>query len=155
MKRIIAVILTTVFLMVLTSCNREEDSADETPASDFEYGYADEYFYFGEYDYLEELTGIIIKRYIGESENVQIPKRIDGEPVMGIGGGAFMSTDVKSVIIPDSVKWAGIGIFLYCEAGTSVTYKGITYYVETQTIGAGRVQTELNDLPQEFYDAVR
>lgn len=59
--------------------------------------------------------GIILKRYLGSEENIGIPEKINGLPVVEIASGCFSSsTTVESVYIPDSVQVLGNGIFVDC-----------------------------------------
>ncbi|MCL2792231.1 MAG: leucine-rich repeat domain-containing protein [Spirochaetaceae bacterium] len=78
----------------------------ENPASDFEY--------------LEEEGKIIISRYIGESKDVVIPRRINQMPVVAIGDSAFMESELTSVTIPNSVTHIDIRAFAENQL-TSVT----------------------------------
>ena len=61
-------------------------------------------------------------------ENIVIPDEIDGYKVIYIGAGAFTSnTDIKSVIIPDSVIHIGRGAFQICVNLANVTIgNGVT-----------------------------
>ncbi len=103
MKRIFSLILVTVMLMstcsIFGACQDAEDL--EAPAEDFEYNIS------------EEKDRIIITKYVGSAKKVVIPSRIEGLPVFTIKGyesedgeliGAFQNSDVRSVVIPDTVR---------------------------------------------------
>ena len=97
----------------------------ESPVSDFEY----------EYD--EELGGMVIRKYKGSDTHVTIPARIDGEPVVGIFGAwmgdgfdsAFgFNNKINSVLIPEGVTYIGDFAFFLCENLTSVYFpESLTY----------------------------
>lgn len=69
-------------------------------------------------DYLYEVVdeAIVITKYIGEHERVQIPEEIDGLPVRVIGEEAFADNggEMESVIVPSSVKEIQDGAFKFC-----------------------------------------
>ena len=65
--------------------------------------------------------GITIFGYLGSDSNVNIPSKIDGKPVIAIGDYAFLTSDITSITIPDSVTAIGMQAFAYCEALKSVT----------------------------------
>lgn len=67
MKKILSVITTLLIILTLISCSRVN------PASDFIYGLTDD----GE--------GVIIREYVGKSYKINIPKEIEGIPVVKVG----------------------------------------------------------------------
>ncbi len=127
MKRIIARMLTASSLLlsavllalVMTAC-----SSDPKPssASDFDY------------EVNENGTGILINKYIGESQDVVIPAEIDGLPVVSLRGipdkenpdssfpaeGVFENTSVKTVFVPKTVTRID---FSDCKELTKVTFQ--------------------------------
>ena len=105
-KRYVVLIIAVVVAIALTVClafilgnNRKT----ENPPSDFEYT-----------AYPEDNI-VVITRYIGEATNVVIPKKIDGYKVVGINSFAFMSTDIESVDIPDTVESIENKSFANCQ----------------------------------------
>ena len=121
----LAIVLITV-LVVFAGCNGtnktddsppsdfEETSSSnsslkETPTGDFEYGYN------------AELSGVVIKKYIGTSMSVHIPKKIEGDPVVSIGEKAFQYSGIMEIYIPNGVTQIGGDAFSYCTGLTSVT----------------------------------
>lgn len=57
--------------------------------------------------------GIILRRYLGSEENIGVPEKINGLPVVEIATGCFSScTTIKSIYIPDSVKVLANGTFV-------------------------------------------
>ena len=74
-----------------------------------------------EYVFDKNYAGMIITKYVGNAQAVNIPAEIDGKPVTVIENYAFTETSVSSVIIPDGVvKIAGYA-FYECASLTSVT----------------------------------
>lgn len=71
---------------------------DEDASRDYEYAFYDD-------------GTAIITRYVGESEDIAIPSRLDGYLVTQIREGAFSGTPVRSVRIPGSVTVIGIRAF--------------------------------------------
>lgn len=114
MKKILEMILSVALLLsCFSGCNIERPvnsesetvGVQETPVEDFEYK-------------LNHLgNAIIITKYIGNDEHIVIPSEIDGLPVITIGSyevledhyyvsvGAFQNSNIKSVVIPDSVEY--------------------------------------------------
>lgn|GEM_PF-6542305 len=66
-------------------------TTDPNPASDFEY------------ELNRERTGVVIKKYISKRKKVIIPSSIEDFPVVELASGAFVDSDIVSVVIPDSV----------------------------------------------------
>ncbi len=76
-------------------------------------------------DYSYELdkagTGVRIREYEGEDEEIVIPSEFKGEPVTEIGEEAFYNcVALKKVIIPDSVTSIGDYAFSECRALTEI-----------------------------------
>ena len=99
-------------------------SGKESPASDFSY------------DLAEGGAGVVIRMYTGNGGKVVIPAKIEGLPVVEIGGGAFNAErgeggyNMTSVVIPAGVKTIGGYAFRECEKLTSVTIQGSEVTVE-------------------------
>lgn len=67
---------------------------------------AEEVKYYGDYKYQynEEYEGIEILEYTGEEKKIIVPETIEGIPVTVIEEYAFFYTDVKKLILPESIK---------------------------------------------------
>jgi hypothetical protein len=64
---------------------------------------------------------VIIDKYVGSKQTVNIPPIIQGLPVTSIGENAFnFNRSITSVIIPNSVTSIGEEAFFGCESLTSV-----------------------------------
>ena len=100
----------------------ENPPIEPNPVSDFEY----------EINSIQ--TGIWIKKYVGSSEHVVIPSHIENLPVVSLRGvpdenypssvdeGVFEGSNVKTVIIPETVLVIGFTCFHDCQSLTSVTF---------------------------------
>ena len=86
---------------------------------------------FGDFKYDYIATAIIITDYTGSGGTVSIPETIDGKPVVFISRGAFMSKQLTSVNIPNSVTSIGDWTF----SGNALT--SVTIPNSVTSIGAG------------------
>lgn len=75
---------------------------------------------FGVFEYENYGSYIEITKYTGSATEVEIPDNIDGIPVTGIVSGAFLSTEITSVTIPDSVSKIGQNAFRWCSSLVSI-----------------------------------
>lgn len=112
-------IIASVSLIVYNENNYGENNKPpiglpEAAATDFEY----------EYD--EDLDGVVITKYLRIATKVRIPKEIEGKPVVGIDG-AFYGTNVEEVYIPNSVTAIRNSAFDYCKNLINITIpNGVT-----------------------------
>jgi len=90
MKRNILVMFVTLFVFSLITIGCSENS---DPITDFEYKAIS--------------GGVEITRYIGTSIKINIPSKIEGEPVISIGNNAFQNCGLMEVDIPKSVLSIG------------------------------------------------
>ncbi len=116
MKKIV-VLLLAVFLFAAAFSGCSSEQAD--PASDFLY------------EYSPDNAHIVITKYIGESQNVVVPSKIEGLPVTSLFGtpehdfehGVFQNTDVETVTLPETITVIGSKCFENCADLTAVTIK--------------------------------
>lgn len=73
-----------------------------------------------DYQLLDSLEGVVLLRYTGKAQEIILPQEIEGFPVQRIEGRAFYSTNVKTVVIPDSVVSMGREAFAQCSNLVSV-----------------------------------
>ncbi len=62
------------------------------------------------------LTGLVITGYIGNADTIAIPEELNGQPVVAIAPGAFESSRLLEVMIPDSVISIGERAFQNCRS---------------------------------------
>jgi len=114
MKKIIYSLLTILIIISpLTSCSNKkptEQQPVESPATDFEY------------ELSPEGDKIYIKRYIGTSEHVVIPSKIENLPVTYIGNHAFRGSVVKSLEMPNSISKIGGDAFINCDKLEEISF---------------------------------
>ena len=143
MKRIVLMILSFVLLFcVMCSCDNmneqghqplseemeeqtdltgEKDTSinpiKESPVSDFEY------------EFSSDRKAVYITKYIGTSDHVVIPSTIENLPVKTLKGtfnegtisnGVFENSNVKTVVVPNSVTGIGMCAFRNCNELTEV-----------------------------------
>ncbi len=95
-KKLVIIALVCIVLLIFAGCQKAN------PASDFEYEVVES----------EGIgTHVAITKYIGTDLDVVIPKKIEDLPVLTIGNYAFSKSDIKSVVIADSVRYVGMGSF--------------------------------------------
>lgn len=73
---------------------------------------------------------IVIDKYIGSDQSVQVPSKIDGYPVGEIGEGAFRESTCQTVVLPSSVHTVGWFAFYGCS-----TLKEISLPANVRSIG--------------------
>ena len=84
-----------------------------------------------EFEYIVNGGYVEITGYVGQSENVVIPSKINGMPVQRIGDYAFESyNNITSIMIPDSVKSIGYGAFYNCYYLTGVYITDLAAWCE-------------------------
>ena len=66
--------------------------------------------------------GYTVIKYVGENTDVKIPSEHKGKPVVAIEG-AFSSTAITSVEIPNSITSLGSYAFSFCESLETVTFE--------------------------------
>ena len=58
--------------------------------------------------------GVMINNYMGNNQNIKIPSTIDGKNVVAIANATFVNSNIKSVVIPNTVKELHNGAFKGC-----------------------------------------
>ena len=107
--------LALMAVLSFTGCSKKGGSAKAAPESDFEFKLS------------EDGTFIALTKYKGNAKNLVIPETIQGVPVEVING--FRENEnIKSVVIPSSVKVIEDGAFSICESLEKVTLpEGLLY----------------------------
>ena len=96
---------------------------------DIQYAYQN-----SDYNYaLNNDSTISIRKYKGTDKDVVIPSTINGNPVTSIYNGAFASSSVTSVVIPNTVTSIGNQAFYYCSSLTSVVIPNTVTSIGDQT----------------------
>ena len=76
----------------------------------------------GDYEYtLNEDNEATITAYNGSVTELEIPEKLDGYTVVGIGDSAFAVASLESVVIPNSVEEMGTSAFASCDALKSIS----------------------------------
>ena len=141
MRKIICLILTLFMVLSLfVSCNDTADEPQNTTENmtekttesttmDLDSNSASDF----EYEINSDKTGILINKYVGSSVNVVIPSYIENLPVVSIKGlpdetyptaiatGTFEGSNIRTVLIPETVKGIGARAFKDCGELTTVT----------------------------------
>ena len=114
LKRIICIIFMAV-LLVMTGCSRNSDKVQEQTNETSQQGHKYEYPQCGDYVYMVKDDGIRIREYKGNEEEINIPDKIDGKPVISLGSGSFQYSGVRKVYIPDTVSEIAAYAFEGCD----------------------------------------
>ena len=83
-----------------------------------------------DFTYSYNAKGITITDYVGTSDRVVIPERINGSKVTAIGAGAFIDKTVIYVKIPDTVDMISEYAFANCYNLVSVTFGASLYQID-------------------------
>lgn len=75
-----------------------------------------------------EIAGIAKKE---PSCNYEIPAEINGQPVVGIGADAFRYENIRSIALPDTLRYIGHSAFYSVDALTSITIPASVAYIDT------------------------
>ena len=107
MKKLLAVLLTTLLLM--TACAWAEEAEPTVYTS-------------GDWKYvlLEDGSAEIVD-YNGKATRLTVPAEIDGIAVTSIGDRAFDYSSPTSITLPDSITAIGDKVFYCCSSLTSIT----------------------------------
>ncbi len=77
---------------------------------------------YGDYEYeIIDKSTVTIVRYQGNDKNITIPSKIKNYPVTVLDFGSFSDCSAKSIVIPDTVQFIGMGAFTYCPNLESIT----------------------------------
>ncbi len=101
---------TLLALVLLLTCIPMAGCTTEpkpNPATDFEY-------------VVNDLDGITIQKYVGTTDDVIVPREIEGKEVLAIGEKAFATSSVRTVVLPDTVKNIGDFAFSECTSLQSI-----------------------------------
>ncbi|MDR1643035.1 MAG: leucine-rich repeat protein [Clostridiales bacterium] len=88
-----------------------------------------------DYRYYYGDGGIVVEFYLGNDETVYIPSSLENTPVVTVAIGCFSSTNVKNVIIPNSVDQIGARAFLDCKQLESVSIPNSVTYLGDNAFG--------------------
>lgn len=127
-------------LMVVPSfagCSKKGGTAKAAPESDFKFQLSDD----GNF--------IIITMYKGNAKNLVIPETIQGLPVEVIDGFS-VNKNIKSVVIPSSVKVIGESAFSSCESLENVTLPEELFYIGKEAF-SDCVSLKMVTLPEKLF----
>ena len=138
MKRLICLLLSSIFVLLLYGCNNSSnislntdniDTTNNIDVSDTNVSnsnsntlnetddYPDEEANpASDFEYMVRQDGeFVITKYIGNDESVVIPRKIDGKAITVLGETSFAGSSVISVIMPNTVKYISSGAFDSCK----------------------------------------
>ena len=104
--------------------------SEDTPHTDFEYESIRLYRpVTKEYAPHWVESGIIITKYLGDSECVTIPETINGETVIAIESGAFINKSIRELVMGRRILEVRDGAFVGCEELETVYYPDGIYRI--------------------------
>jgi hypothetical protein len=69
-----------------------------------------------DFEFRFEGESVLITKYIGNSETVGVPAKIQGKPVFGIGDKAFSNnSNIKEIVLPETLEFIGWQAFSGCK----------------------------------------
>lgn len=98
----------------------DEEHTIKVPQEPFDEEFSKEQLTLGEYTYRIENGSAVITAYMGEEQEVVVPAAVDGYRVVGLGDSVFAQSDVRSVILPETVESIGWFTFYGCRQLSSV-----------------------------------
>jgi BspA type Leucine rich repeat region (6 copies) len=108
-----------------------------------------------QFKYTTNNGAITITRYTGSDGMVAVPNSLDGFPVTTIGGSAFASTGVGSVVLPNSITNIGYEAFVSCANLTNVTIPSSVLQVQNFAfLGCPLLANIAVDPHNAFYSSV-
>ena len=88
------------------------EHVDKIAITCHKHGIIDNPHVYDNFSYLPIKEGCVITGYKGVATVINVPKECSGVPVVEIGENAFSHRNVDTVIIPNTVKRLGLGVFL-------------------------------------------
>jgi hypothetical protein len=108
-----------------------------------------------QFNYTTNNGVITITRYTGSNGIVMVPDAINGYTVTTIGGSAFESTSVGTVVLPNSITNIQYEAFLYCAKLTNVTIPSSVIQVQNFAfLGCPLLDNIAVDSQNAFYSSV-
>ena len=127
MKKILALAIAALMLLSLAACSKDEGVTVGNQNANANNVQADEMVYnnliygINADNGLFEITGYV--RTGTDQVDIEIPAEIDGRDVIGIADGAFIANAayIKSVKLPETIRYIGAHAFYGCQYITSMT----------------------------------
>ncbi len=74
-----------------------------------------------DFEFEHKADGIVVTKYLGNSEIVKVPAYVNNVRVYGIGGSCFQNNDkIKMVIIPNTINYIAEYAFADCDGLTNI-----------------------------------
>ena len=130
MKKVILVLMVAIMSLVLTGCGNDEEVEYIDYSGIYEYSKTTLIDQFSD----EAIEGIAIYKYLGSEQVVEIPKTIDGKPVIYLGAEIFnidiltKNQYVETLIISKNVMSIGGKFFTGAENLSSLVVDDLNQY---------------------------
>lgn len=114
-----------------------------------------------DFEYTVNEDSVVINKYIGSSDTVYIPYKIEDKMVTSIGDNAFASTAVKIVVLPSSITSLGRFVFGQCNYLTTVVLPntisnmGMSTFAMCMSLKTVELPIGITDLPNMIFDNCR
>lgn len=106
-----------------------------------------------DFEYTINGESVTITKYIGESDTVYIPNKIEGKLVTMIGDRAFMDSTVKIVVMPYSVTSLGMNAFNSCRylstivLPNTITAMGMNTFATCSSLRTVELPLSIKEIP--------
>ena len=114
-----------------------------------------------DFEYTVNGDSVVINKYIGSSDTVYIPYKIEDKMVTSIGDNAFSSTAVKIVVLPSSITSLGRFVFGQCNYLTTVVLPntisnmGMSTFAMCMSLKTVELPLGITNLPNYIFDNCR
>lgn len=101
--------------------------------------------------YEEREDGVSITGYVGEKEDIIIPEKINGKPVVRICAKTFVGVAAERVVLPNTIAEIESNAFYQCSLHSLLLFDNITYVSDAAFRECSKLQTLYINAVEEPY----